>query len=269
MCPQSHSSVRILGRSVAATSSQVRFPRMLLTPKCAGLLAVLLAAVLFSTSPPRTAYGQPEQQQPIAQPLNSPVIEAAPQQAPRRSERADAPDDKPEQARQRWWTDPEWWQVILTIAGAFVAYKAFRNEREVVLKTQRADMLITHAGFDPNFGFGEDAQVVVTVKNFGPTRANDVRVQLWLGLDASNVFEHTEPTPVVVAAGERILPRFPPLGQVLQPDALLAFVAGRVELQISGTIEYRDVFDLPHAIRIKATYHRGTRMFAMDENQSN
>jgi hypothetical protein len=134
-------------------------------------------------------------------------------------------------ASKPWWQKSDWWTVIVAglatvfagaafCAGAFQAVqarnaveearRAARNAEDVVRLTERADILVDGISFHPGSRLdGGDSSVAIAFKNFGRTRANNVRFDVRLIIpDAPN--EPTVLGPMILAAGDSQTVAFQP-----------------------------------------------------------
>lgn len=162
-----------------------------------------------------------------------------------------------------WYTNPEWWQVGLTVVGAGVATAAFLSDREAVRKTQRADLLVVSLGFEETITL--EARIVMTLRNFGPTRANQVVSDVWAGpRESTRREDHVQPLFAIAAGAEFKLP-FPPLVDVFDGnrDCLRAIRAREVDLVVAGTVRYLDVFDRRHQLGVAAVFDPDVKRFRM------
>jgi hypothetical protein len=146
-------------------------------------------------------------------------------------------------------TDPNWWQVLLTAAAGGLAWRAFTHEREAVRRTQRADLLLSGLTVEPEGPLAPTSHLVARFKNYGPTRASEVRVRgsfLHPSVtDDSAKGRSPAPTRVVAASGEIPL-HLPPFGGFFEPAVVEAIAEGRNTMSLKLTVTYDDVFGATH-----------------------
>jgi hypothetical protein len=167
-----------------------------------------------------------------------------------------------------WWKSPDWWQVALVVLGTVIAVWALLADRRAVRLTQRADVLIEKVGMITPAPLGLHSIVEVTLKNFGPTRANRLDVALWLGLAESREGEDAPLPMIVFAPGCVVCPRFPPLGEWLPAAAIAGVTEGQTRLVYKGTVSYVDVFGRRHTVDCAGTYEPAQNAFRIERNES-
>lgn len=169
--------------------------------------------------------------------------------------------------------NPDWWQVLITILAGVAAVCAFLSERTAVRVTQRADLLVdtvTMVPRQPPFMLRPETIIEVQVKNFGPTRANNVvieRLELSIAGVGSSPPGHEIP-PAIIAAGDYMTPTFPQLGQNFSDEALRTATRGDAAFIVTVVVTYDDVFNRSHRTMQVARYDGGVGAFLMVENQA-
>jgi len=171
-----------------------------------------------------------------------------------------------------------WVYVIVTAVAGFVAYRAFTHQRDAVRLTQRADVLVASIGFDPKpvgrnvngvvvYGMPTNGSIVASFKNYGPTRASDVKwdlVPIVDGVEATKSTEPPETALIVIAAGDDIRPRTGPISAYYDPPVLNEISTGHTRMKVKATISYTDVFGKHHHTMQYASYYNGG--FVIDED---
>lgn len=192
-------------------------------------------------------------------------------------------------ARDDWWFGehaPVWsnWILALIALGAgWVAYSAFEHERAAVMLTQRADVLVEKLGFNPSVkadmllsgqmdyyiprhGDG----VVVTFKNFGPTRANNVRWDMSIQVEGQPPIDSEDPSRhavAVVGAGSRMKVSSGRLDSYYTEETLAAISRGALGLKVRVVVSYQDVFGRKHDTVQGGSYYNGG--FVVDDDIAN
>jgi hypothetical protein len=115
---------------------------------------------------------------------------------------------------------------------------------------------------------GAHSVVEITLESFGPTRTNRLDVAIWLGLSDSQLREDASVPTTVLATGDWVTARFPPLGEWLPASVFPAIMENRTRLVYSGTISYMDVFGNRHTVDCAGTYHTAQNAFSIDRNES-
>jgi hypothetical protein len=158
--------------------------------------------------------------------------------------------------------------VLIAIVGSVVSYQAFKDQRDTVRLTQRADVLIDSINTSNSGGLTPDTVVTVVFKNFGPTRANEILLDAWLGVEGSEIGE-PEPLPMTaLATGDTLPYAFHPLHERMTADAFKRLQTGELTLRITGTLKYRDVFKRPHAVDFVARWRPEGNFFSTDKNDA-
>jgi hypothetical protein len=159
----------------------------------------------------------------------------------------------------KWVRNPNWWQVILTVVGAWVAYRAFISERNAVRLTQRAEVLLEGIGMKPRFDPPAiTTQTVISLhfKNFGPTRASNVTIDAELEVPGVPHAGGTLPElpPMLIAAGDSLSTTLAPLGMWWSDEVIATAGKGDITLRFKADVRYTDVFGKDHRTRVSGRY---------------
>lgn len=151
-----------------------------------------------------------------------------------------------------------------TISAGFVAYLAFANERNAVRLTQRADVLVGAIGISPSHipaVLGTGTTITVQFKNFGPTRASDVRIDTQL-LVQGVPDKHPDMPPLpalVIGPGETMSSSFATLEKLFDQDIITKVSKGDIPLYLNATVDYTDVFGKRHHAEFASVYYGASR----------
>jgi hypothetical protein len=144
------------------------------------------------------------------------------------------------------------------------------NDDRAVRLTQRADVLlelIELRGTPPDID--RETQVIVHIKNFGPTRANGLVLNFSLFIPG--ILNTIPPTliPVVLGAGDSKLVMFQSLGDMgVKDDVLYKIANGTLPFYVAGKITYTDVFGHSRVVECKATFNPKTFGFNAEETHT-
>lgn len=183
---------------------------------------------------------------------------------------------------QPWYVNPEWWQVILIVAGTAIAARAFLAERAAVRLTQRADILILAVTFESQHRTRgghlplASAEISFRFKNYGPTRAVDVKSAGLIYITAAGSLDERKAVTSegerhwgVVASGDEFVVTMPPLGDLLPEDVLNQISNGRVGLHYEFGVLYTDVFKKRHQTWNSGTYDAAGAFHAFRRHTQN
>ncbi len=138
--------------------------------------------------------------------------------------------------------------------------------------TQRADVLLDQIGIKPRPNpcyLTDGTEISIIFKNFGPTRANDVRTTVDLSMPGVTKKAHVAAPPMpasVVAAGDQLTVTFPPLGMAFESAVLAKASKGDIPLRFDATVEYTDVFGTRHHTAYGGIYYGPAGSFVVDNN---
>lgn len=142
--------------------------------------------------------------------------------------------------------------------AAEAAIKSAETADRHLLLTQRADVLVAGIAIVNAVGqpMGPDTMIKVTFKNYGPTRASNVR--LFTRLQYAE-FASADPAPVLdcaitVGAGESQAASFGKLSACMSGETFNAIMAGDMPLKVVGVATYLDVFGRTHTTRSTASF---------------
>lgn len=138
--------------------------------------------------------------------------------------------------------------------------------RDTLLLTERADILIEGIELKGIYlgGLGEDTQVTVVYRNFGRTRASNIKCLLSLGIEGAVQADSADDVvPNILGAGAFQNETYRRLGESTNRGTLAAVNSGNARLTLSGVITYVDVFGKPHTMTSNSFYNPKTRRFSV------
>jgi hypothetical protein len=180
------------------------------------------------------------------------------------------------------WTDPFWpnWTLVLVTLGAVLAAlgtladlkeqtaaakRSAEFAQKAVVVSERADILLDAASIVPllaNGIIGPDSRLKLQYKNFGRTRARDVRFKVQMEIPAINlpnaVQEHP---PMVMGAGQDQTITFQTFRECLTEITFKQIVQGKIELRFIALVTYEDVFGGLHTTRDAGLFDTRTMAF--------
>jgi hypothetical protein len=175
-----------------------------------------------------------------------------------------------------------WTLAALAFMGAFFTYHTWRalkkqvtaNERaaqiaeKTLLLAERADVQIDKIQIDFPQNIPE-SRVVITVRNFGRTRANCIVYKFSYGFSKSETLTEGQgmPEQTLGAGGDIVFRTSASIIKLIGDDGYTKFWDGSVgKLIVKGEVTYLDVFGAEHHLRFRASL-RG-ESFDIEENCS-
>lgn len=188
-----------------------------------------------------------------------------------------------------------WVTALLGFVGAVIAIVTLRNlvkqtraavtaaaaakvsadvARDALYLTESADIQLVETTFDRVYTANEGmyrATLTTIWRNFGRSAAKNVVFDLVFGIPGRPVgTSHSLPTtpPVSIAANQTTTFGFEPLGRIMVLDDVQLVHQAKEQLRLWGTVEYDDIFDRHHRLRVGATWNHGTDSFSWDDFES-
>lgn len=158
-----------------------------------------------------------------------------------------------------------------TIAAKISAEAAKKSAEiaEMSLKlAERADILLNSCGLKSVQGDGPSHRVIVEYKNFGRTRAKDVKFTLNLIIEGVPETDSGLIPLVTVGAGETKSISSQRFGDFLSVQTANALFSRKIPLRFESEVTYKDVFDTPHAAKYVGTYNWDTGVFRIDNQNT-
>jgi hypothetical protein len=156
--------------------------------------------------------------------------------------------------------------VIQARKAANAAKRSADAYEETVRLTERADVLMNSASIskpeeDP---FWADACVVIQFRNFGRTRANNVRISASLTIPELPPSSPEQMPVTILAPGDIDRLRFNTFGEWLTRQSMQDILDGRLELRFDAKVTYIDIFGLPHTTENGGIYMPRDRVFRLE-----
>jgi hypothetical protein len=154
-------------------------------------------------------------------------------------------------------------QLIETQNSAFFARKS-------VMVSERADILLEAASIVPSESTGiidGDSRLKVRYKNFGRTRATDVRFKLSLEIKGMNLIGAVTQLPVMVlGSGQEQTIGLQTFRECMSEETFKQIANGKMELIFVAYVSYDDVFGDSYATRDAGVFnHRTMRFTVLDK----
>jgi hypothetical protein len=152
--------------------------------------------------------------------------------------------------------------------SANAAVKAANTAEKALKLSERADVLLEGASI--RMGITQkvdgDSQVILSFRNFGRTRAQNVRFDI--SLEIPGVPKSIPPqASITVGAGDTRKLCFPRFAEFLTKETAEGISRGDIPLGFRGIVTYKDAFDDPHTFQCGGTLDHITRIFRMDEHR--
>jgi hypothetical protein len=144
--------------------------------------------------------------------------------------------------------------------SADAARDSANEARDTARLTQCADVLIEGIDLDNAQPFSQLTRIILHFKNFGPTRANNVRFDFVLSIGTSGDVP-TSLDPIVLGANATAPLIFKTLQELMLIPNIPDIESGRMPFGFRGTISYEDVFGKSHKVNCVGDYNRFTRSF--------
>ena len=204
---------------------------------------------------------------------SAPVV---PTQPPAHQEQG-ATKDTPKKCPLPPWTDPFWPNWLLVIVTGFAVWVGFGTlsdlkeqtatakasaeeakqaaifSRKATMESERADILLDAASIVPSVASGiidGDASLKFRYKNFGRTRAKDVRIKVWFEIkDVNLTGAVVELPPMVMGSGQEQTVALQTFRECLTERTFNQITQGKLELIFIAFAVYEDVFGGIHTAR--------------------
>lgn len=162
-----------------------------------------------------------------------------------------------------------WMLAVISAAAGLTAYLAFKSQRDAVRLTQRADVLIHSVDIStyPN-PLTPATKISVIFKNYGPTRASNLRLEAALEYDDIRGLPQRERIPITLAAGENQVITFDPMGMHMKAETAQAIADGTAPFTFVAEATYFDVFGKKHHTLDRGSYRAKARTFEITQTYS-
>jgi hypothetical protein len=167
--------------------------------------------------------------------------------------------------------------LLLTVATFLIAIYAAIQARaakrsanayeQTVRLTERADVLLNRAGFDTPSLSGA-SRVIFTFKNFGRTRANNVRFAMSVTIPELDDYPPHELPEMPIGAGDTQDVVFMKMSEWLTKETFDKIARGETTLRFKGSASYTDVFGRMHTTTCSGALNKRTFTFGVEKNQA-
>ena len=191
------------------------------------------------------------------------------------------------------WTDQFWSNWALVIVGIVTAWIALGTLKDIKQQTstatisaeaakksaemaeaslklgERADVLLDGVSlvYGQDLG-GKDTRVVVQFKNFGRTKAVNVRLKLNLVTEGIPETDQTNIPTISMGAGEIKEISSQRFVQFMTEIMAQKIFAAETPLSFEGEACYQDIFGTPHRSYYAGTWNKGTNRFHIKKQES-
>ena len=153
---------------------------------------------------------------------------------------------------------------------AHAALKSAQTAENALRLSERADILLESAGivFSPSQVFDGDARLVLRFRNWGRTRATDVRFDVRMIIPGI-IDSSAPPLPLMVlGAGQEQSVSFQTFREHLAKNTFEDIAAGRADLQFVSWLVYKDVFGGSYTTRDVGVFNHRTVTFRVEEQNA-
>jgi hypothetical protein len=185
------------------------------------------------------------------------------------------PANPPQECSLPAWTDPFWSNWALVVIGVVTAWVGLGSlhrlteqtssarvaaeeakqaaifSRNAVKASERADVLLEAMSILPSPKTGQidhDSHVALRYKNFGRSRAKDVRLKAEMVIEGVTLGRATAELPVMaLGAGQDQTISFETFGQCLTKATSYQILRGEIKMWINASVIYEDAFGDIHA----------------------
>lgn len=162
-----------------------------------------------------------------------------------------------------------WAMVIVTIVGGWVAYSAFIHQRDAVQLTQRADVLVDAVSISTDPGpLNHLTKISVVFKNYGPTRATNVRMNAWMEFAHIKGTKRDYLPAITMGAGDIQRVGFEAIGSFMDTETARKVRDGLIPLNFIAEVTYTDVFSKPHSCRFAGVYKPHQQVFEISRAEA-
>jgi len=159
-------------------------------------------------------------------------------------------------------------QTRATKIAADAAKKSAEVAELALRLAERADIALDSCAIVGEVLNGADTRVVLQFKNFGRTRAKDVRLYLNVVIEDCPPTDYSKIPPITMGAGETKDISSEQFADFLTAETARRIFSRQTPLKFEGGVSYKDVFDAPHASHYTGTYDWDTRLFHIDNQES-
>jgi hypothetical protein len=168
--------------------------------------------------------------------------------------------------------DHEKWMrrnIAISKSAADAATKSANVAESALKLSERADVLLNAAMFKHGTILsGKDARVVLEFKNFGRTRANNLKYTFNLIIEGVPPTDSSKVPQVTMGAGETQHISSQRLVEFLAEDTAQGIFQDKIPLKFEAEVVYKDVFGDPHRSYYEGTLDCATYTFRVDKQDA-
>ena len=161
-------------------------------------------------------------------------------------------------------------QTNTAIESSRTAQRSAEFAQLAVTNSERADILLEYVGIIPSATkqFDGDARIVLRMKNFGRTRANDVQFGAEIIIPNMRTIKPTDPPipPMVLGPGQERSISFQKFNEVLTETMFNEICRGQTPLRFVAWATYGDVFGNLYLTRDSGIFDHRTLHFRIEQN---
>jgi hypothetical protein len=157
--------------------------------------------------------------------------------------------------------------ALYAVRQANAAKKSADTYEQTVRLTERADVLLEAAGFEPP-DITKLGPVVLVFKNFGRTTANRVLFEMIVTVPELGNYKALPLPYLPIGSGDNQRVVFSKMKEWLSRETFLQVLDGRTTLRFSGKVTYTDVFGIGHTTKCSGIYVHRTGTFHIEENEA-
>jgi biopolymer transport protein ExbD len=155
--------------------------------------------------------------------------------------------------------------------AALAAKRSADAYEKTVRLTERADVLLDAISIVQPEGnpYFQDGRVIVTFKNFGRTRANNLKSSVTLTVPDVEPLSVEAPLDTVLGPGDTQKVTFGTLAEWLTREKFEGVYQRKIELRFDAKVSYADIFEVTHMMECGGVYVRPNNFFRVDYNRAN
>lgn len=159
------------------------------------------------------------------------------------------------------------------VAVARLAAEAAKKSADVAESSlhlaERADVLLEGASFEHGRVMDmRDSKVVLRFKNFGRTKAKNVKLTLNLIVEGVPPTDSTQTPSVTIGAGDTCPISSQRFVEFMSQETAQGIFLGKTPLRFEASAVYQDIFDEHHRSCYSGTLDRATDVFRVDKQET-
>jgi hypothetical protein len=159
-------------------------------------------------------------------------------------------------------------QTAATRISADAAKKSAEIAEASLKLVERADVLLDGASLHGEMLDGKDSRVVLQFKNFGRTKAIEVRLKLNLIIEGVPETDCTNIPPISMGAGETKDVSSPRFVEFLTEQTARKIFTGQTGLSFEGEAQYQDMFGGSHRSHYTGDWDGAINVFLIKKQET-